>query len=197
MKGRYIRISTAAQNTARQEAQSKTEELLFIDKISGSVPFNNRPQAKELLRSITENKINFVSVASIDRLGRNTLDVLTTIQLLHSKNVTIFVENIGLHSLTDGKENQVFKLICSVMSNIAEMERTVILERINEGIAVAKLKGIYKGRIKGTTETQTEFLAKYPKVVSMLKRQNKPSLREIAKLCDVTVNTVQKIKRML
>lgn len=197
MKGRYIRISTISQNTARQEAQTNSNEILFIDRISGSVPFSERPQAKELLKAITDNKINFVSVSSIDRLGRNTLDVLHTVQLFHSKGVTLFVENIGLQSLNDGKENQVFKLICSVMSTLAEMEKTIILERINEGIAIAKLNGTYKGRIKGTVETDTKFLAKYPKVVTMLKSRNKPSLREIAKLCDVTVNTVQKVKRVL
>lgn len=197
MKGRYIRISTMSQNTARQEAQANSEETLFIDKVSGSIPFNERPQAKELLKSITDNKINFVSVSSIDRLGRNTLDILTTIQLLHSKNVILFVENIGLQSRTDGKESPAFNLLCTLMSSLAEMEKSILLERINEGVAIAKLKGVYKGRVKGTTETTSEFLAKYPKVVTMLKRRNKPSLREIAKLCDVTVNTVQKVKRML
>lgn len=197
MKGRYIRISTSSQNTARQEAQAHSEEILFIDRVSGSIPFSQRPQAKELLKAVTDNKISFVSVSSIDRLGRNTLDVLNTIQLFHSKGVTLFVENIGLQSLTDGKESQAFKLICNVMSTLAEMEKNVILDRINEGVAIAKLKGVYKGRVKGTTETQSEFLTKYPKVIAMLKRNNKPSLREIAKLCDVTVNTVQKVKKML
>lgn len=197
MKGRYIRISTISQNTARQEAHANSDEKLFIDKISGSIPFTERPRARELLKAITENKINFVSVSSIDRLGRNTLDILTTIQLLHSKNVVLFVENIGLQSRTDGKENPAFNLLCTLMSSIAEMEKSILLERINEGIAIAKLKGVYKGRVKGTKETQSEFLAKYPKVVSILKRSYKPSVREIAKLCDVTVNTVQKVKKMM
>lgn len=197
MKARYIRISTTSQSTARQESRSQINELVFIDRISGSVPFSERPQAKELLKAVTNNDVNFVSVTSIDRLGRNTIDILRTIKLFHSKNVTLFVEDIGLHSLTDGKETQIFMLLCTVMSSLAEMEKNVILDRINEGIAIAKLNGTYKGRAKGTTETATEFLAKYPRVISMLKRRNKPSLREIAKLCDVTVNTVQKVKRML
>lgn len=197
MKARYIRISTTSQSIARQEFRSQINELLFIDRISGSIPFGERPQAKELLKEITNNNINFVTVTSIDRLGRNTIDILNTIQLFHSKNVTLFVEDIGMHSLTAGKETQLFKLLCTVMSSLAEMEKTVLLDRINEGIAIAKMNGKYKGRAKGTTETASEFLAKYPKVISMLKRRNKPSLREIAKLCDVTVNTVQKVKRIL
>lgn len=197
MKGRYIRISTMSQNTARQEAKANLDEILFIDRVSGSIPFNERPQARELLKAISNNTINFVSVCSIDRLGRNTLDVLNTIHLFHSKGVTLFVENIGLQSLTNGRESQIFKLLSSVMSTLAEMEKNVILERINEGIAIAKLNGTYKGRVKGTVETSSEFLAKYPKVVQLLKRTHSPSLREIAKLSDVTVNTVQKVKRLL
>lgn len=197
MKARYIRVSLASQNTSRQEIKANKEEILFIDRISGSIPFAERPKGSQLLKAIDDNKIDFVSVSSIDRLGRNTLDILTTIQLFHSKNVTLFVENIGLQSRTAKKESPAFNLLCTLMSSLAEMEKSILLERINEGVAIAKLKGVYKGRVKGTTETESEFLAKYPKVVSMLKRQNKPSLREIAKLCDVTVNTVQKVKRML
>ncbi|GGF29978.1 recombinase family protein [Flavobacterium limi] len=197
MKARYIRISTTSQSTARQESKAQIDELLFIDKVSGAIPFTERPKAKELLKAVNNENINFVSVSSIDRLGRNTIDILKTIQLFHSKGVTLFVEDIGLQSLADQKETQIFKLVSTVMSTLAEMEKTVLLDRISEGIALAKLKGIYKGRVKGTTETSSEFLTKYPKVISMLKRQNKPSLREIAKLCDVTVNTVQKVKRML
>lgn len=197
MKGRYIRVSTSNQNTMRQEVKANKEEVLFIDRISGAIPFIERPQAKELMKAIDDNKINYIIVSSIDRLGRNALDVLKTIELLHTKSVTVFVENLGLESLINKKESATFKLIISVLANISEMERITTLERIREGVAIAKLNGKYKGRVKNTTESQTEFLAKYPKVIQLLKRPVTPSLREIAKLADVTVNTVQKVKRMM
>jgi DNA invertase Pin-like site-specific DNA recombinase len=197
MKGRYIRVSRSNQNTIRQEVKANKEEVLFIDKISGAIPFIERPQAKELMKAVDDNKINYIIVSSIDRLGRNTLDILKTIELLHTKNVTVFVENLGLESLINKKESATFKLIISVLANISEMERMTTLERIREGVAIAKLNGKYTGRVKNTTESQTEFLAKYPKVVQLLKRPTTPSLRDIAKLTDVTVNTVQKVKRML
>lgn len=197
MKGRYIRVSTSNQNTMRQEVKANKEEVLFIDRISGAIPFIERPQAKELMKAIDDNKIDYIIVSSIDRLGRNALDVLKTIELLHTKSITVFVENLGLESLINKKESATFKLIISVLANISEMERITTLERIREGVAIAKLNGKYKGRVKNTTESQTEFLAKYPKVIQLLKRPVTPSLREIAKLADVTVNTVQKVKRMM
>lgn len=196
MKARYIRISTTQQNTARQEKHNK-DEVTYIDKISGSIPFAERPQAKLLLNAIQDGKVNYISVSSIDRLGRNTLDVLTTIQLLHSFGVTVFVENLGLESLTHGVETTSFKLISSVMSNLAEMEKSTMLERQKEGIAIAKLNGTYRGRVKNTTESTAQFLSKYPTVVTYLTKATPPTLKEIAKLSDVTISTVQKVKKAL
>ena len=197
MKARYIRVSTLNQNIERQLAKQYPNEEIYIDKISGSTPFLKRPQAFKLMNDIIEQKINYVSISSIDRLGRNTLDVLQSIEQLHSKNVCLKVDNLGIESLTNGKENSTFKLIVSVLANISEMERNSLLERQKEGIAIAKAKGIYKGREKNTTESSEKFLSKYPLVVNYLNRKSPPTLLEIAKLCDCSKNTVQKIKKKL
>lgn len=69
MKARYIRISTSTQSTLGQLARQHPDEKLFIDVISGSVPFNERPEAKKLLFEITMKTVDYVSVSSIDRLG--------------------------------------------------------------------------------------------------------------------------------
>ena len=58
MKGRYIRVSRSSQNTMRQEVKANKEEVLFIDRISGAIPFIERPQAKELMNAVDNNKIN-------------------------------------------------------------------------------------------------------------------------------------------
>lgn len=196
MKARYIRVSTSSQNTARQEKKDNSE-IVFIDKISGSIPFNERPQAKELLKEIKKGNLNYLTISSIDRLGRNTLDVLTTINELHNLNTTVFVENLGLQSLNDGTENPTFKLIISVLANISEMEKNTMRERQLEGIAIAKLNGTYTGRQKGTRESTKEFLAKYPSVVSYLTKKTQYSLKEIAKISGCNINTVQKVKKVL
>ncbi|MDO8316986.1 MAG: recombinase family protein [Flavobacterium sp.] len=193
---RYIRVSTTNQNIERQQ-KSNANEIQFIDRVSGSIPFSDRPQAKLLMEGITDGLVNSITVSSIDRLGRNTIDVLTTIEKLHHLNVSVFVENLGLHSLVDGKENPTFKLIISVLANISEMERQTMLERQREGILIAKSKGTYKGRDLGTTESNDVFLAKYKNVISYLQKEVPPTMKEIAKLCDCNINTVQKVKKAL
>ncbi|MEO7975872.1 hypothetical protein [Flavobacterium sp.] len=107
------------------------------------------------------------------------------------------VDNLGLESLTNSKENPTFKLIISVLANIGEMERTSILERQQEGIKIAKAKGIYKGRSINTSESPKKFLLKYTSVVNYLNKKNPPTLVEIEKLTDCSKNTVQKVKKAL
>ncbi|TJY35900.1 recombinase family protein [Pontimicrobium aquaticum] len=192
MNARYNRISTITQNIERQVAKTQPNEQLYNDVISGSVPFADRPQGLKLIQDIKEDKIKYVTVSSIDRLGRNTLDILQTIELFNESGVNLRVDNLGIESMTKGKPNQVFKLIISVMSNVSEMEREAILERQREGISLAKLKGVYKGRVKGSKESKKEFLVKYKNVSRQLKKGK--SLRDIAKLCDVSLGTVQKVK---
>jgi DNA invertase Pin-like site-specific DNA recombinase len=194
MKARYVRTSTLNQNEARQLAKMHPDEVLFIDKVSGTIAFENREQAKILMGEVAEGKINYLSVSSIDRLGRNTIDVLQTIEKLNLSGVTLRVDNLGLESLINGKENPTFKLISSVLANISEMERTTLRERQLEGIAEAKKRGVYKGREKGTTETKEEVLGRYKDVVRYL-RMNK-SLRDIASRCNVSLGTVQKVKML-
>jgi DNA invertase Pin-like site-specific DNA recombinase len=97
--------------------------------------------------------------------------------------------------MTLGKVNQTFNLIISVMANVAQMERETLLERQREGIAVAKAKGIYTGRVKGSVESDAEVLAKYKDVVKFLK-MNKP-LRDVKSRCGVSLGTVQKVKQIM
>lgn len=197
-KARYVRVSTIDQSVKRQTIKASQDELVYIDKISGSIPFHERPEAKKLLEQIKKKEINYISVSSIDRLGRNNIDVLTTIEYFHSMGVTIYVDNLGLESIVNGKISNPFSLIVSVMSSLSQMERESILERQREGIAIAKLDPTkYKGRASNTKETSQQFILKYKSVTKYLKQDNPPSLREIAKLTDVSLNTVQKVKKLI
>lgn len=196
MKARYVRVSSLKQNEERQLARQHPDEKLFIDKISGSIPFEDRPEGKELLSTIQRGEITYVSVSSIDRLGRSTLNVLQTIDSFTKLGVVLKVDNLGLESLVSGKENPTFKLIVSVLANISEMERTTLRERQMEGIQLAKLRGTYKGREKGTTESSEEIISKYQTVVKLLNKNNY-TYKEIAKLSDCSKNTVIKVKKVL
>jgi DNA invertase Pin-like site-specific DNA recombinase len=196
MKARYIRISSLSQNEARQLARAHNDELLYIDKISGAIPFAKRPQALNLLDDIENKNINYLSVSSIDRLGRSTIDILQTIKVLTELNVNLKVEDLGLESLINNKPNPTFSLISAVMANLSELERTTLRSRQEEGIAEAKKRGgVYNGRIKGTVETKEQVLGKYKEVVRYIK-MNK-SLRDIASRCDVSLGTVQKVKKLV
>ena len=194
-KARYIRVSTGNQKTARQEARQNKDEIIFTDIVSGSIPFEEREKGKDLMKAIQLGEIDYVSVSSIDRLGRNLYNILTTLEFFKENGIILKVDNLGIESLINGKENSAFKLIISVMANIAEMERESILERQREGIALAKLKGIYKGRVLGSKESEEDFLAKYKEVVKSLKKGN--SVRDTSKICNVSTGTVQKVKRLM
>ena len=195
MKARYNRISSTSQNEARQSARQTSDEVVYLDKVSGAIPFSERPQAGRLLKDIADGKITFVSTSSICRLGRNTINVLQTIETFNQAGVILKVDNLGLESLINGKENPTFKLIVSVLANISEMERATLRERQLEGIAEAKKRGTYKGREKGTTIDSVVVLQKYKEVVRLLKM--KKSLRDVASRCEVSLGTVQKVKRLM
>lgn len=194
-KARYNRISTKNQNLERQLQKNNPDEVVFNDVISGSVAFKDRPKGKELIKAIDNNEIDFVSVAAVDRLGRNLYDVLTTLEYLTEKRVILRVDNLGLESMVDGKPNQVFKLIISVLGNVAEMERLNLRERQLEGIAVAKSKGVYKGRQRGSSMSKEAFLEKYTNVVKEIRRHPDLSIRKLAKITGYSIGTVQNVKK--
>ena len=196
-KARYNRISSSNQKLERQLVRNHPDEVIYNDIVSGSIAFNDREKGKELINAINEGKIDFVSVAAVDRLGRNLYDVLTTLEFFTDNNVVLRVDNLGLESMVDGKPNQVFKLIVSVLGNVAEMERANLRERQMEGIAVAKSKGVYRGRERGTSMNEKEFLSKYNHVAKEI--QNYPALpiRKLAKITEVSVGTAQRVKNLI
>lgn len=152
---KYIRVSTAEQSIDRQ---STVNHKQYIDKCSGSILFNERPSAIKLLKDISNKKIETLVVHSIDRLGRNAFDIQTTLNLLSTLSINVYVENIGLYSMIENKPNSIFKMITDVLSNAAEMETTSLLERQKKGIIIAKAKGIYKGKQLNTIDTSTIFV---------------------------------------
>lgn len=191
---KYIRVSTTDQNIDRQSNSNHKE---YIDKCSGSIPFNERPNAKKLISDVLNKKIDTLIVHSIDRLGRNAFDIQTTLNTFSKLSINVFVENIGLYSMTDNKPNSIFKMITDVLSNVAEMERASLLERQKEGIIIAKAKGIYKGRQLNTIETPQQFLSKYNQSHLELIKDEKYSIRKLASITNLSNNTIVKIRKIL
>lgn len=198
MKVLYVRISTVDQKTDRQKVNEKDYGYLIEDKCSGAIPFFQRTGGKEVMNLVEKGVLTSLSVISIDRLGRNLKDILNTIEYFSERKISVFFVNQGLCTLdADGRENPIAKLIISILGVVSEMERSQLLERQREGINIAKLKGIYEGRKKGTKEDALKFLSKpkNKKVLECIKRGL--SNTEASKIVGVHPNTVAKVKQYI
>lgn len=204
-KARYIRQSTKNQTNLRQLAKAHPDEVLFIDIISGSVPFAERPEGKKLIEAVDAggaNSINYITFHDLSRAGRSTIDVLTTLSYFQSKGVIVKLDNLGLESIIEGKINPIFNLITTVLSEIFSLEKANLLERQAEGIAQARMRGAYKGRVKNSKDTPIMTLEKHKRTIRALNANPTLSLRDIAKLASdtdykVSANTVKKVKKIL
>jgi DNA invertase Pin-like site-specific DNA recombinase len=198
MKVQYTRVSTLDQNTDRQKFNLTGCDLSVEDKCSGSIAFFDRPGGKKIKTLAEKKELTELVVWQIDRLGRDVRDILNVIHYFTGLGIAIQFAGQGLRTLdTAGREDPIAKMIISVLGVVAEMERNQIKERQLEGIAVAKAKGVYLGRKKGTEEDVLQFLnkPKNKKAVEYLKKGYKKS--EAAKLAGVNPNTVTKISKIL
>jgi DNA invertase Pin-like site-specific DNA recombinase len=143
----YIRVSTITQNTDRQLEGVELDEV-FEDKVSGKD--TNRPQLEALLKHV--RKGDTVHVHSMDRLARNLDDLRRIVRELTGKGVMVYFTKEQL--TFSSEKNSMAELLLSVMGAFAEFERSLILERQREGIAIAKLKGVFKGRKRTITDEQ-------------------------------------------
>ena len=191
MKVKYNRVSTIEQNLDRQD---NFKGLTYADKCSGSVAFADRTEASKLLAN---EEVTEVLVTSIDRLGRNTIDIMQTIQGFTERGINVISQKEGLQTIVDGKENPVAKMMIGILGTLAEFELTRIKERQAEGIAKAKQKGSYAGRLTGSTEsTETFANKKSTKEVLKYLRQGY-SISKAAKLSSTSTGTVKKVKKKI
>lgn len=139
MKIGYIRVSTEEQNTIRQEVlmQELGVVEIYIDKASGKS--TDRPQLKKMLSYV--RKGDSVIVESISRFARNTKDLLELVETLNSKEVIFISKKEAIDTTTPTG-----KFMLTIFGAVAELEREYILQRQQEGIAIAKQQGKYKGR---------------------------------------------------
>ncbi|WP_136467789.1 recombinase family protein [Flagellimonas onchidii] len=193
-KAKYIRVSTTEQSTERQKENGFK---LFIDKVSGSVPFNERKAASKLLIEADKGDLSEVHVHAIDRLGRNTLDILETIKTLTEKGVNVVSQKEGFCTLVDGKENPTAKLVISIMATLAEYELNLIKERQREGIQRAKERGVYTANGGSNPLTDEQFLSKAKNALCAKHLRAGESIRRAAKLSGVSNATSQKVKRIM
>lgn len=141
----YIRVSTFDQNPERQLEGTKVDRT-FTDKASGKDV--KRPQLEALMSFARTG--DTVVVHSMDRLARNLDDLRSIVQMLTQRGVHI--EFVKEHLSFIGEDSPMANLMLSVMGAFAEFERALIRERQREGIALAKQRGVYRGRKKSLSD---------------------------------------------
>lgn len=198
----YLRISTSGQQVDSQLQEIKKHphfetSRVFIDKISGSVPFLERPEAVKLFDLMTMDKNQKTLVVySWERIGRSLMDLIKMVELLteHKINVHSTKECIDT-LLPNGKPNPISKLALSILSNLAEMNLRMQKEKCADGIAQAKLRGAYKGRKLGSTQTDVRLLERHQVVVKKLIKGL--TIREINEITGKSTATIIKVKKVM
>ena len=140
----YARVSSKEQHLDRQLAVLKGVDKLFTDKLSGAN--TNRPELQKMLAYVREGDI--VLVTELDRLGRNNQDLTKIMNTIQNKGATLDVLNLpSMTGIADPNLRQLMtNLIIELYKYQAESERKRIIERQQQGIALAKQQGKYHGR---------------------------------------------------
>ncbi len=148
----YKRVSTVIQNTERQ-LQDVPCDRLYEDKLSGKD--TNRPEFQTMMNNLRFGDV--INVHSLDRVGRNTKDILEIVQQVKDKGCVIHFHKENLKF--DGTKTDMYsELLLTILAGFSAFERNIILERQREGIAIAKEKGVYKGRKSKLTKEQVNTM---------------------------------------
>jgi DNA invertase Pin-like site-specific DNA recombinase len=195
MKAKYIRVSTIEQSTERQSINVEGLNL-YEDKVSGLIPFNERPAGKKLIQDIIKGKINHVTIHSVDRLGRNVVSMQNQLNWFVEHKVQVYLENIQMNLLNeDGTLNAIAKMIIDLLGSVASLEIEAIKERQSQGIKIAKAKGTYKGRQEGAVMSNENYMMRHKDVVSLLK--DNLSMNKTSKLTGKSFVTVREVNRRM
>ena len=202
-------VILARVSTDKQEYQRQVNELtdycgrvgwrveaVFSNKVSGAKRIEERAEIMEMVDYVKTNQIDKVVCLEISRLGRNTLEALKVIQTLNEQGVSLYVKNYNLETLTDGKVNPVASLICTILLEIASMERLTIKERMASGrdqyINKCREQGIKMGRPASYRKSNETYKNQYAKELALLRKGI--SLRNVSAITGTSINTLRKVK---
>ena len=183
----YARVSSHDQNLDRQIISllnaGVEKNNIKLDKLSGKDL--NRPELQKLLSNLNEN--DTVIITSLDRLSRKYDDCISLWNTItKEKKANIKVLNFELLDTTARKDNLtgafISDLVLQIIAYVSEIERNNIKERQKQGIALARVKGKFKGRKKLMTELQ--FLQQYEKIL-----KNICSVNQLCKELGITKTT--------
>lgn len=172
----YKRVSSHDQNMERQLLNIPCDRA-YIEKISGKN--TNRPELQAMLLNIRAGDV--VNVHSMDRLARNTKDLLNLVEEITAKGAKIVFHKENLVFAPD-KQDPYQKMMMTMLGAVAELERNLILERQREGIALAKLHGKYKGgqqKLNAEQVAEIKILVKKHVAITQIAKQYGISRRTV------------------
>ena len=197
MRIKYQRTSTAQQHGKRFEKDTNKYDLVLFDQgISGTTAFKTRTNGKKIVEYVESAQLEELVVEELRDIGRNMVDTINTLDWLDKKNVNVVIRSMGnLCSRVNGKTNEIWGLISSVMSSLYSMELENLKLRTDMGRKVYVLNGGKLGRDIGTNESTKDFLNK-PKCKEIISLLNKgKTVRDIAGRLEVSLNLVVKVRK--
>ena len=200
----YARVSSVGdrQNTERQISdlseyaafQKLQISQIYEEKISGAKKNRERPVLIEAIEYCKENKVSFLLVSELSRLGRNAFEVLATVKDLIDSGINLYIQKEQLTLLDgDGKPTLFAPIMIATLSTCAQLERENIKFRLNSGRKLYIEHGGKLGRKVGSVKTIEQKKEQYKDIISYLKRGY--SIRTIATLTGKGISTVQRIKK--
>jgi DNA invertase Pin-like site-specific DNA recombinase len=171
-------------------------EAVFAEKISGAKKNHDRQELMNMIEYVNTNQIEKVMVTELSRLGRDTLQVLQTIEILNQNKISVFIQNYNIETLTPDKEiNPMSQFLITILAEVARMERKTIRERVASGYENYRNAGGKVGRKVGYTKSDEAMKEQYIEEIKLLKKGY--ALRNIYKITGTSLNTLQKIKKFI
>ena len=197
----YARVSSLndRQSTERQvmalsdyaKGQGYKISGIYEEHISGAA--KDKKVLSACLSDAKANNVDLILVSELSRCGRAIWEVLATIKYCVDNNIDLFFQKEGLRLFQDGKVNSVMAIYISCLGFCAEKERENIYFRLSQGRELAKTKGVKMGRKVGSVKSHEQKALEYQQVIKTLKKGL--SVRDAAKVCSVSISTVQRVKK--
>ena len=129
----------------------------------------------------------------MSRLGRDTLQVLEVIEMLNKKEISLYIQNYAIETLTkEGKVNAMSQFLITILAEVARMERKTIRERVASGYQNFRNNGGKVGRKTGYRKSDKDMKEQYGKEIQLLKKGL--SLRNVSAITHTSINTLRKLR---
>ncbi len=200
----YARVSTQSQDYDRQlvelreyaKKNSYQVEKVFSEKISGAKKVAEREALSEMLRYVSENKVDKVLVYEASRLSRRAVDFLQVIESLNEKHISLYIYQNGLETLlNDGSVNPIAQLVLGIIGQFNAMERSLIRSRMESGYNNYRKNGGKVGGKQGYRKSDDEKRQQYKEELRLLKKGL--SLREVMVITKTSINTLRMLKKII